>query len=168
MRKYFCSSDAAPPARERLVQRFGASPLRADQPFPAGSRSWEATSARSVLEWILPTRSHAILPCHSTPKLRAKVIHSPLQNARIFLLTLLPRRSTISLALNKKSAQKQKVKRVNNGFSQAVVSYKATINSSKNRLWNNPNSAAETGCFILTVFYNYLYYAASAERVEPG
>jgi hypothetical protein len=45
------------------------------------------------------------------------------KNAYIFLLTAGSGQTTISLALNKKSAQKQKRQTINNGFSQAVVSF---------------------------------------------
>jgi hypothetical protein len=60
-----------------------------------------------------------------------KLYTAPSEDACILLLTPCLCRSTISVALNKKSAQKQKVKRVNNGFSQAVVSYKSNKNSTK-------------------------------------
>ena len=50
-----------------------------------------------------------------------KVIHSFSRKSLCFLLTRAKIIITISIALNKKSAQKQKTDFRNNGFSQAVV-----------------------------------------------
>ncbi len=60
------------------------------------------------------------------------------QKAYIFLLTAAARANTISVALNTKSAQKQKRQKPNNDFSQVVVLRKKAKTTLEKTLANNP------------------------------